>query len=133
MRKVIIAFVLLSFFLNGCEQKNQTEEAAAKTEAEVQVKIQKDKEKVQIQEKDLIKTGEFSDGAKIYREKLQKSCSMSGYTLARKRTKEQWEEIAKNGKLSETIKSICPKSEFKNIWTPDIYEYLHKNAMSENS
>jgi hypothetical protein len=121
--------------LYGCQQKNETptEEPIAKTEADVQVKIAKEKEKVQIEEKDLIKPGKPSDGATLYRDKLQKGCNMSGYALARKKTKEQWEEIAKNGKLAETIEALCPEAEFDNIWTPDIYEYLHQNAMGSSS
>jgi hypothetical protein len=58
---------------------------------------------------------------------------MSGYDLAQKKTKQEWEEVAKEGKLAETIEALCPEAEFDNMWTPDIYEYLHKNAMESNS
>ena len=81
----------------------------------------------------MVQIGEFSDGAKLYNDKLRKDCKMSGYTLARKKSKEEWEEIAKKGKLAETITSFCPNVKFNNIWTPDIYEYLHKNAFSSKS
>jgi len=90
--------------------------------------------KIEAKEKakaELVDVGKESDGAKIYREKIQKNCNMaSGYTIARKKTKQEWEEVAKNGKLAETIKSFCPSVEFNNLWTPDIYEYLHENAPS---
>jgi hypothetical protein len=132
MLKTITLFTLFTtmlFFLNACQQKPKKEEPA-KTEADVQVKIAKDKEIVQKEQKDLVNPGEFNDGAKLYRDKMQASCNMSGYMLARKRSKEQWEDIAKTGKLAATIKELCPSVEFKNIWTPDIYEYLHKNAIA---
>jgi len=129
----IFTLFIMLFSLSGCEQKNQTQEPIAKSEADVKIVIAKEKEKIQIAQKDLIKPGESSDGAKLYRAKLQKVCNMSGYTLARKKSKQEWEKIAKEGKLADTIKVLCPEAEFNNIWTPDIYEYLHKNALESNS
>ena len=83
---------------------------------------------------ELVDLGKESDGAKLYRENLQKDCNMvSGYAIASKKTKKEWEEIAKNGKIADTIKNICPNIKFDNIWTPDIYEYLHKNAPTSKS
>ena len=135
MTNIITIFTLIItlFFLSGCEQKSQTKEPIAKSEADIKIAIAKEKEKIQLAQKDLIKPGESSDGAKLYRDKLQKACNMSGYSLARKKTKEEWEKVAKEGKLAETIEALCPEAEFDNIWTPDIYEYLHKNAMDSNS
>ncbi len=113
---IIITITMSLFILTGCEQKVQTQ-----TEAKTKV------------QEELIQTGEFSDGAKLYNDELRKDCKMSGFSLARQKTKEQWEEIAKNGKLADTITSLCPKVEFNNLWTPDIYEYLQKNASSSSS
>ncbi len=116
---IIFTFLSISIlFLNGCEQKVQTPTETNTKEA-----------KTKIQE-EFIEIGQFSDGAKLYNEELRKDCKISGYSLARKKSKEQWEEIAKNGKFAETIKEICPEVTFNNIWTPDIYEYLYKNAIS---
>jgi hypothetical protein len=112
---ILSVLSLLVLSTSGCEQVR-----AVFKKAEENVKAE------------LIAPGEESDGAKLYREKMQKGCSMSGYMLARKRTKAEWELIAKEGKLAETIKALCPTVEFKNIWTPDIYEYLHKNALASN-
>jgi len=120
---IILSFLsLLLLSISGCEQVQnvfkKAEQNTDRAKAEETVKAE------------LIAPGEESDGAKLYREKIQKDCAnMSGYMLARKRTKAEWEEIAKKGKLAETIQNLCPSVEFKNIWTPDIYEYLHKNAL----
>ena len=115
----LIIFTLINIsllFLTGCEQKvkSQTE---AKTNPQ----------------EELIQIGEFSDGAKLYNDELREDCKMSGFSLARQKTKDQWEKIAKNGKLADTITTLCPKVEFNNLWTPDIYEYLYKNAPDSKS
>jgi len=118
-KNIIISFlVMLSFFINGCEQKTQTntQDQNKTTQTEVQ--------------EDLIETGIISDGAKIFRDEMQKSCNMSGYTLARKNTKSEWKMIAENGEFAKTIKTICPEVEFNDNWTPDIYEFVHKNALN---
>ncbi len=116
-KNIIISFlVALLFFISGCEQKVQTQEQSKTTQTEVQ--------------EELIETGIISDGEIIYRDKMQKVCNMSGYSLARKNTKSQWKKIAENGKLAQTIKTICPGVKFNNNWTPDIYEFLHKNALN---
>jgi len=115
-------FAISLFFIGTYIQKFQANSNAS-------VQAQKE-QKIQREQMNLVQIGEFSDGAKLYRDELQKDCKMSGYTLARKKSKAQWEEIAKNGKLADTIVSLCPNAKFNNIWTPDIYEYLHKNAVS---
>lgn len=129
MIKYIIFFTFFAislFFIGTYVQKFK-----ANSETVTQAKLEQQKAK-KVQE-ELIQIGEVSDGAKLYNEELRKGCEMSGYSLARKKTKEQWEEIAKNGKFAETIQSICSKVKFNNIWTPDIYEYLYKNAISSTS
>jgi len=128
MIKKILFFTIFAislFFLGTYIQKFNTTS---------QADIESQKEKaIQKEQESLVQIGEFSDGAKLYNDKLRKDCKMSGYTLARKKSKEEWEEIAKKGKLAETITSFCPNLKFNNIWTPDIYEYLHKNAFSSKS
>ena len=114
---IIFTFISISLlFLGGCEQKVQTQ-----TEAKTKV------------QEELIQVGEFSDGAKLYNDELRKDCKMSGFSLARQKTKAQWEDIAKNGKLADIITRLCPEVEFNNLWTPDIYEFLHKNAPTSKS
>ena len=134
MIKKILFFTIFAislFFLGTYIQKSNTT-----SQADIASQKEKEKEKekaIQKEQESLVQTGEFSDGAKLYNDKLRKDCKMSGYTLARKKSKEEWEEIAKKGKLAETITSFCPNVKFNNIWTPDIYEYLHKNAFSSKS
>ena len=128
MIKKILFFTIFAislFFLGTNIQKFNTT-SQADIEAKKERAIQKEQE-------NLVQIGDFSDGAKLYNDKLREDCKMSGYTLARKKSKEEWEEIAKKGKLAETITSFCPNVKFNNIWTPDIYEYLHKNAFSSKS
>ena len=132
MIKKILFFTIFAvslFFLGTYIQKFNTT-----SKADMQKTIQaKEEEKLQKEQESLIDIGEFSDGAKLYRDELQQDCKMSGFSLARKKTKSQWEEIAKNGKLAETIATFCPNVKFNNIWTPDIYEFLHKNAVASKS
>ena len=129
LKLTILSFLsLLILSISGCEQ---VQNVFKKAEKDAQATVAKDREKAAENVKaELIAPGEESDGAKLYREKMQKGCSMSGYMLARKRTKAEWELIAKEGKLAETLKTLCPTVVFKNIWTPDIYEYLYKNALA---
>jgi hypothetical protein len=127
---ILSVLSLLVLSTSGCEQVRAV---FKKAEENAKANVARDRIKAEENVKaELIAPGEESDGAKLYREKMQKGCSMSGYMLARKRTKAEWELIAKEGKLAETIKALCPTVEFKNIWTPDIYEYLHKNALASN-
>jgi hypothetical protein len=128
MIKKIIFFTFFAislFFISTYIQKFQKS-----SQASIQAQ---NKQKIQKEQESLIQTGEFSDGAKLYNDELREDCKMSGYTLARKKTKTQWEEIAKKGKLADTITSICPEVDFNNLWTPDIYEYLYKNAIASSS
>ena len=129
MIKKIIIFISLSmslFFLSGCEQKEQIK-------TQEQNKTTKTSTTQDIQDPMLVETGIVTAGAKLYQKEMQKACNMSGYALARKMSKEEWKVVAENGKLAEAIKNICPDIKFKNSWTPDIYEYLQKNAMSSKS
>ncbi len=123
IKKITISLLMMLpiLLVSGCEQKTQTKEQnkTITTKAPVQ--------------DELIATGDISDGAKLYRDNIQKACNMSGYALARKKSKQEWITIAKNGELAKTIETICPNIKFKNIWTPDIYEYLYKNAFSIKS
>jgi hypothetical protein len=100
-------------FINGCEQKASTQK----------------KETI---ETTFIETGEISDGALLYNQVMKKHCKISGYSLARKKTKQEWKTLAQNGKLAVVIKEICPTIEYNHNWTPDIYEFLYNNAISNN-
>ncbi len=123
---IIFTFFAISLFFIGSYIQNFNATSQTNIQAQKEQEIQKEQE-------NLVQIGEFSDGAKLYNDELREDCKMSGYSLARKKTKSQWEEIAKNGKLADTITSFCPNAKFNNIWTPDIYEYLHKNAINSKS
>ncbi len=119
-------FTLFLFSISGCDTKS-TEEI----KPDIDIKEENRTSKVEIETKEeLIETGVISDGAKIYKENIEQFCSMSGYELARKNSKDEWKRLAKNGEIAKTIKVICPGVEFDNNWTPDIYEFLHKNALA---
>ncbi len=130
MIKKTIFFTVIAaslFFLGAYYLQNFKNTSGEVIKAEQEQKFEKEQAA-------FVDLGKESDGAKLYRENLQKDCNMiSGYAIASKKTKKEWEEIAKNGKIADTIKNICPNIKFDNIWTPDIYEYLHKNAPTSKS
>jgi hypothetical protein len=109
-----ILFVSIALlFINGCEQKVQNKTEVAKEDQERAA---------------LIETGAVTDGAILYNKELRNHCKISGYSLARKNSKQQWKILAQNGKLAQEIKKICPSINYNHNWTPDLYEFLHKNA-----
>ena len=91
-------FIILSFLslfvlsINGCEQ---VQSVFKKAQESANASVAKDRAKAEETIKaELIAPGEESDGAKLYRENIQKDCSnMSGYMLARKRTKAELIEL----------------------------------------
>ena len=126
IKKIIFfTFFAISLFFISTYIQNFQKSSQASIQAQTEQKVQNEQES-------LVQAGIVSDGEKLYQDELQKDCKMSGFSLARQKTKEQWEEIAKKGKLADTITSICPEVNFNNIWTPDIYEYLYINAASSS-
>ncbi len=126
---ILFTTVSLSLFLmSGCEKKTEIKSEDANKTATNEIQIKEDAPNPA-----LIEKGVVTGGAALYQKEMQKACNMSGYSLARKMSKEEWKVVAENGKLAETIKKFCPDIEFQNNWTPDIYEYLQKNALSKSS
>jgi len=69
-------------------------------------------------------------GEKLFAEKIQKYCGMSGGKFALTYSQDEWEEIAEAGKFNDIILKICPK--LKNIyqiqWTPTLYQFTYMYA-----
>ncbi len=129
IRKIILLLTItLSLFLiSGCEKKQEIKIEDTNKTTQNEIEIKED-----APDPELIEKGVVTGGAALYQKEMQKACNMSGYSLARKMSKEEWKEIAENGKFALTIKKFCPDIEFQNNWTPDIYEYLQKNALSKS-
>lgn len=124
---LLIASTMILFW--GCEQRTDvTQQISSDTNtAEAVPKVE------EAPKEELIAIGEVHDGEALYQKNLQPACKMSGYALARKLSKEDWKEIAEKGKFGDTIESFCPELKFENIWTPDLYEYIQKYALSKAS
>ena len=129
IRKIILltTITLSLFLISGCEKKAEVEAKDTNKTTQNEIQIKED-----TPDPTLIEKGAVTGGAALYQKEMQKACNMSGYSLARKMSKEEWKMVAENGKFAETIKKFCPDIEFKNNWTPDIYEYLQKNALSRS-
>ncbi len=66
-------------------------------------------------------------GGRILTNSMLKGCPMLLADLAATHTKKEWAQIVKDGKLADTIHSICPKAEFKPIpqdEMKDVLDYL---------
>lgn len=120
----ILTLTLLIF--SGCEQKSET-----KTDHKITTEQQA--QKIPEVKEEYVATGAFFVGEQLYREEMQAACKISGYSLARKKSKTEWRALAESGKLAEAIQQICPELKYQNLWTPDIYEYLHRYAMPDKS
>lgn len=121
---LILTISLLSLLIfSGCEQMMNKEKKSMTSQVEKQPEIKEE----------YVETGVLAVGAQLYKEQMQQACKMSGYTLARKKSKEEWKSIAESGELAKTIEALCPELKYQNIWTPDIYEYLQRYALPEQS
>ncbi len=66
-------------------------------------------------------------GGRILTNSMIKGCPMLLPDLAGTHSKTEWIDIVKNGKLDDTIHSICPKAEIKPISDDsmkDVLDYL---------
>ncbi len=104
IKKKFISITIISslFILSGCEKKEKPEV--------------------------FIETGGVAEGDILYDEEMKKDCRMSGKEFAQKYSKDEWRSFAQRGKIGEAAKKICPNLAFKNDWTPDLYEFVSKNA-----
>ncbi len=75
-----------------------------------------------------VEIGGVAEGDVLYDSEMKKACQMSGKEFAQKYSKDEWKQFAQKGKIGEAIKRICPNLAFKNDWTPDLYEFVSKNA-----
>ncbi len=98
-----ITIVVSLFVFSGCEQKTEKSEI-------------------------LIETGGVVEGDILYDSEMKKACKMSGQEFAQKHSKDEWKSFAQKGKIKEVVQKICPNLAFKNDWTPDLYEFVAKNA-----
>jgi hypothetical protein len=69
-------------------------------------------------------------GKKLFTEKLQKYCEMSGGRFALTYSQDEWEEIAEAGRFNETTLEICPKlkNRYQAQWTPTLYQFAYMYA-----
>ncbi len=66
-------------------------------------------------------------GGRILSNSMLEGCPMLLADLAATHSKKEWADIVKNGKLEETIHTICPKAELKPIpenEMKDVLDYL---------
>jgi hypothetical protein len=69
-------------------------------------------------------------GKKLFAEKLQEYCEMSGGKFALTHSQDEWEEIAEAGRFNETTLEICPKlkNRYQAQWTPTLYQFAYMYA-----
>ena len=72
----------------------------------------------------------IKEGKKLFTEKLQKYCEMSGGRFALTYSQDEWEEIAEAGRFNETTLEICPKlkNKYQAKWTPTLYQFAYMYA-----
>ncbi len=106
IKKTIISVTAVSSLLlfNGCGQKSEKK-------AEV-----------------FVETGGVVEGDVLYDLEMKKDCQMSGTEFAQQHSRDEWKQLAQTGKIGEATQKICPNLAFKNDWTPDLYEFVAKNA-----
>lgn len=63
-------------------------------------------------------------GKKLYVKKLKNACAIGGAAMAAKHTVAEWEEINAAGKISDEIKTICPKVKDKALKEKYIEHYF---------
>ena len=103
IKKIIFfTFFAISLFFISTYIQNFQKSSQASIQAQTEQKVQNEQES-------LVQTGIVSDGEKLYQDELQKDCKMSGFSLARQKTKEQWEEIAKKGNLQTQLPASVQK------------------------
>lgn len=80
----------------------------------------------------LVSTTSFASatkGQKLIIKKLKKPCGFNGAVMAGKHTQAEWKKINDDGKLAETIQTMCPKAKpLKEKYLPHIYDFLYNFA-----
>ncbi len=72
---------------------------------------------------------DVTKGQKLYAKKLKGPCEMTGAKMAAKHSQDEWEAINDEGKLSDEIKSLCPKvKSVKEKFLPHYYDFFYEYA-----
>jgi len=68
-------------------------------------------------------------GQKLFVKKLKSDCGMTGAKIAAKHSQDEWEAINDAGKLSDEIKTLCPKvKSVKEKFIPHYYDFFYEYA-----
>ncbi len=74
-------------------------------------------------------TADVAKGQKLYSKKLKGACGFTGAKFAAKHTQDQWQEIKDAGKMSDELKTLCPKlNKYKNKWDDNIFDFVYEYA-----
>ncbi|RLA75949.1 MAG: cytochrome C [Epsilonproteobacteria bacterium] len=74
-------------------------------------------------------TADVAKGQKLYSKKLKGACGFTGAKFAAKHTQDQWQEIKDAGKMSDELKTLCPKlKKYKNKWDTNIFDFVYEYA-----
>lgn len=73
-------------------------------------------------------SADMKKGQKIYQKKLKAPCGFNGDQFARKHTQKEWEDIYTEGKFSDELIKICPKSQIDPKYVPDLYDFSYHYA-----
>jgi hypothetical protein len=106
------------------EQHSNNKEKSKKEVIKIEKKIVKEDKK----EKEEKEIGNPSKGQKIFTRKLKKACGVNGGVIAKKHTQNEWKEIIKEGKLANTISSLCNGAKVKDKYLLDIGSFFIQYA-----
>ena len=73
-------------------------------------------------------SADVKKGQKIYLKKLKAVCGFSGAKFAHHHTQDEWEAINGSGKFAAEVKKLCPKSNLKEKYVPDVYDFAYEYA-----
>ncbi len=74
-------------------------------------------------------TADVAKGQKLYSKKLKGACGFTGAKFAAKHTQDEWQEIKDAGKMSDEIKTLCPKlKKYKEKWDGNVFDFVYEYA-----
>lgn len=73
-------------------------------------------------------SADVKKGQKIYLKKLKAACGFSGAKFAHQHTQDEWEAIKGSGKFAAEVKKLCPKSQLKEKYVQDVYDFAYEYA-----
>ncbi|PNV82547.1 MAG: cytochrome C [Sulfurimonas sp.] len=74
-------------------------------------------------------SADANKGQKLFAKKLKDACGMTGAAMAGKHTQGEWEDLHKNGKLAQEIKTICPSVKDDDVadkYLEHYFDFFHK-------